>query len=67
MLNRFERIKKGAQPEDFDLIGGSFHKWVRDEHEKLGLNTSQAFERFIEEFCKFADLYVRVKLYEHDF
>lgn len=59
--------KKGAQPEDFDLIGGSFHKWVRDEHEKLGLNTSQAFERFIEEFCKFADLYVRVKLYERTF
>ena len=25
--------KKGAEPEDFDLIGGSFHKWVRDEHQ----------------------------------
>lgn len=29
--------KKGAEPEDFDLIGGSFHKWVRDEHTRLGL------------------------------
>lgn len=59
--------KKDAQPEDFDLIGGSFHKWVRDEHEKLGLNSSKSFECFIEEFCKFADLYSRIKTYERDF
>lgn len=53
--------KKGATPEDFDLIGGSFHKWVRDEHARLGLNASEDFERFIEEFCKFADVYIRIK------
>ena len=48
--------KKGATPEDFDLIGGSFHKWVRGEHARLGLNSSDEFEQFIEEFCKFADI-----------
>ena len=53
--------KQGAAPEDFDLIGGSFHKWVRDEHARLGLNSSDDFERFIEEFCKFADIYIRIK------
>jgi uncharacterized protein with ParB-like and HNH nuclease domain len=59
--------RKGAEPEDFDLIGGSFHKWVRDEHARLGLNASEDFERFIEEFCKFADLYIRIKHYEWSF
>ena len=59
--------RKGAEPEDFDLIGGSFHKWVRDEHSRLGLNASDDFERFIEEFCKFADLYTRIKRYEWTF
>ena len=59
--------KKNAAPEDFDLIGGSFHKWVRDEHGRLGLNSSADFEHFIREFCKFADLYVKIKGYEHTF
>ena len=35
--------RKGAKPEDFDYIGGSFHKWVRDEHARLGLNSSTDF------------------------
>lgn len=59
--------KKGATPEDFDLIGGSFHKWVRDEHARLGLNSSDDFDRFIEEFCKFADIYIRLKHWEWEF
>lgn len=59
--------KKGAKPEDFDLIGGSFHKWVRDEHARLGLDSSEDFERFIEEFCKFADIYIRIKRREWAF
>ena len=53
--------RKGAKPEDFDHIGGSFHKWVRDEHARLGLNSSTDFARFIEEFCKFADIYIHIK------
>lgn len=59
--------KKGAMPEDFDLIGGSFHKWVRDEHARLGLNSSTDFVRFIKEFCKFADIYIRIKHCEWTF
>lgn len=59
--------KKGAKPEDFDLIGGSFHKWVRDEHTRLGLNSSEGFARFIEEFCKFADIYIHIRHREWEF
>lgn len=59
--------RKGSAPEDFDLIGGSFHKWVRDVHARLGLNSSEDFERFIEEFCKFADIYIRLRQWESAF
>lgn len=52
--------KAGAVNKDFDLIGGSFHKWVRDEREKLGLNTSGDFELFIRKFAKFATVYQKI-------
>lgn len=30
--------KAGVVNKDFDIISDSFHKWVRDEHDKLGLD-----------------------------
>ncbi len=59
--------KAGAVKEDFDLIGGSFHKWVRDERVKLGLGTSEDFELFIKKFAKFADVYLRIREAENTF
>ncbi len=53
--------KAGAVNKDFDIIGGSFHKWVRDERDKLGLNTSEDFELFIKKFAKFADVYEYIR------
>lgn len=53
--------KAGAVNKDFDIIGGSFHKWVRDERTKLGLNDSSDFELFIKKFAKFADVYQRIR------
>lgn len=40
--------KKNADPEDFDLIGTEFHRWVRDSRESIGLIHSDDFYRFIE-------------------
>ena len=40
--------KRGALPEDFDLIGTEFHRWVRDHEERLGLEKSSDFVRFID-------------------
>jgi hypothetical protein len=40
--------KQGAKPQDFDLIGTEFHRWVRDNEERLGLKMSSDFARFIE-------------------
>lgn len=40
--------KRGAEPQDFDLIGTGFHRWVREHEEALGLTGSPAFARIIE-------------------
>ena len=53
--------KAGAVNKDFDIIGGSFHKWVRDEREKLGLRTAADYEQFIRKFAKYADVYMKLR------
>ena len=53
--------KAGAVNKDFDIIGGSFHKWVRDERDKLGLVSTGDFEQFIRRFAKFAEVYQRIR------
>ncbi len=40
--------KRDAVPQDFDLIGTEFHRWVRDYKDRLGLTVSAEFARFIE-------------------
>ena len=57
----------GAIKEDFDLIAGPFHKWVRDEHIHLGLNSSRDYIRFIELFEKFAKIYMQIRDAENKF
>jgi hypothetical protein len=39
--------KRAAKPEDFDLLGTEFHRWIRDNKEKIGLNSSNNYEVFI--------------------
>lgn len=43
----------GAKPQDFDLIGTEFHRWVRDNGDRLGL--TQAKTPIPENFAKFID------------
>lgn len=59
--------KAGAVNQDFDIIGGSFHKWVRDERDKLGLSSPDDFELFIMKFSKFADVYKKLREAENSF
>ena len=59
--------KAGAVNKDFDIIGGSFHKWVRDEREKLGLRTAADYEQFIRKFAKYADAYMKLRAAEGTF
>lgn len=59
--------KAGAVNQDFDIIGGSFHKWVRDERDKLELSSTDDFELFIMKFSKFADVYKKIREAENTF
>ena len=59
--------KAGAVNQDFDIIGGAFHKWVRDERDKLGLSSTDDFELFIMKFSKFADVYKKIREAENTF
>jgi hypothetical protein len=45
--------KRDAKPEDFDLIGTEFHRWIREQEKPLGLLKSTDFARFIEKDFKF--------------
>ncbi len=54
--------KRGAAPKDFDLIGTEFHRWVRDNKDRLGLTGSAEFIRFIErDFAFYSRWYERLR------
>ena len=54
--------KRGAAPQDFDLIGTEFHRWVRDHEDRLGLTASGEFARFIErDFAFYGRWYERLR------
>ncbi len=46
--NSIRERKKGAHPRDFDRLGTEFHRWVREQHEHMGLHVSDDFYRFFE-------------------
>lgn len=54
--------KPRATARDFDLIGTEFHRWVRDQVDRLGLRAGGDFARFIErDFSFFARQYLRIR------
>src|SRR3989344_3906686 len=60
--------KRGAINEDFDIIGTTFHKWVRENTQKIGLNKASDYEKFTtDEFPKYADIYKTLKKYSLEF
>lgn len=59
--NKIRERKKGAIPEDFDLIGTEFHRWVRDNRENIGLRRGDDFFRFIkQDFNFYSNQYMRL-------
>ena len=59
--NSIRERKSGAKPQDFEYIGTTFHKWVRENHEEIGLNNPSDFENIILiDFKKFSELYIRL-------
>jgi uncharacterized protein with ParB-like and HNH nuclease domain len=39
--------RRGALPEDWDRIGTEFHRWIRANHERIGLITREDFYAFV--------------------
>lgn len=56
--------KKSATPGDYDKIGTAFHKWVKENNEKIDLSKSTDYEDFVlEKFTKLSSIYLRLKDY----
>ncbi|MDM7990732.1 DUF262 domain-containing protein [Arthrobacter sp. zg-Y877] len=53
--------KKAAKPEDWDRIGTEFHRWFRNDAERLGLSSTGAFSNFvIKDMDFYSRQYVRI-------
>lgn len=53
--------KQNASPGDFDVIGTAFHKWVRDNSERLDLHRDSDFQRFVQhEFLGLSGRYIEL-------
>jgi uncharacterized protein with ParB-like and HNH nuclease domain len=48
--------KAGAKPGDFDRLATEFHRWLRENAKKIGLNSSANYAKFVE--CDF-EFYTR--------
>jgi uncharacterized protein with ParB-like and HNH nuclease domain len=58
----------GTANEDWDIIGTTFHKWVRENTEEIGLNTPSDYERFVLEYLpKYAWVYKLIENYSTSF
>jgi uncharacterized protein with ParB-like and HNH nuclease domain len=54
--------KRAAEPRDFDLIGTEFHRWVRENQERLKLENNSSFAEFIErDFAYYSIWYERLR------
>ena len=61
------RAQYAENNSDYESIGKAFHKWVRDNHQRLSLNTSADYEHFINNFSTFAKIYKQIKQAEKKF
>lgn len=61
------RAQYAENNSDFDSIGGSFHKWLFDNHKRLNLNVAADYERLLENFSIFAKIYRQIRHAEKNF
>lgn len=53
--------KAKASPRDFDIIGTAFHKWVRDNADKIGLERGADYQEIVErEFLGLSNRYLEL-------
>jgi len=58
--------RKGATPEDFDKIGTEFHRWLRNERKRLGLNSPDDFYKLVQQdFDFYSRQFLRIRDAQH--
>ena len=66
--NSIRETKRGAVNEDFDIIGTTFHKWVRENAKKIELADTTDYERFVMVYLpKYVAIYKLLKKYSLEF
>lgn len=60
--------RRGDAPGDFELVGDSYHRWVMDKKDILGLKTSDDFSNLLtRDIPYFVDTYSRIKQSERQY
>lgn len=60
--------RRGDAPGDFELIGDSYHRWVMDNKDSIGLRTSDDFvDLLTNTLTYFVDLYSSIRTHERTF
>ena len=63
-----KRKDSGYILKDFEIIASAYHKWIRDNKDKIGLKNSDDFYNFVNtEFNFYSNLYIRIRKYENNF
>lgn len=61
------RAQYAENNADYEAIGKSFHKWIRDNPQRMKLNTSDDYAQFINNFSTFAKIYKHIRYAEKNF
>ena len=59
--------RAGAVNQDYEIIGTSFHNWVRDNKDKLCLSAESDYDKFVLKFAEFSGVYQRIQRAEEVF
>lgn len=60
--NSIRERRKGAKNQDWEQIGTTFHKWVRDNRERINLVNGSSFTKFIKrDMAFFAREYIQLR------
>jgi uncharacterized protein with ParB-like and HNH nuclease domain len=60
---KMREVKKDAVSEDFELIGNSYHRWIRDSEDLIGLkekDSNSYFQWVIKDFNYYARIYSQI-------
>lgn len=59
---RIRERRKGATPENYDRIGTEFHRWLRDDRERLDLTSADKIFNFVDnDFNFYSRQFLRLK------